>query len=138
MGRSIDFSGLPMRVLEFLIWIWWAFFLLFLFGLAVSRSLQSIGVSPAEFFDGIEWIIGTAVLCVLLTVLWIRWLHRRDFDYTAPSIPRGQYHTGRLWDIMHRHSPVHNNEFDHSGDSDGDDDSDDSADGDHSADGDDK
>lgn len=91
MSRSIDISGVPTRVFQYLLAAHIVFGGLFFVWICLSSLLQAIGVSESLFVtDWATAIMTLVIVTPVATVLWVRWRGRRDSDVWGP-IPAGQY-----------------------------------------------
>lgn len=89
MGRSISISGVPRRVLQYLV----AGIVVLLALWGVVQVLWLAGVDPLR---GPEWVVGFAGIWAGLTVLWVRSAPEdRDGSSWWGPVPSRQY-TGRF------------------------------------------
>jgi len=89
MDRTVDISGWPTRVFQYVFASFLVFGVLFVGSLLVAWALTRLGVALSPL-SGLPVVVLFAALWLLLTVLWMRGVGSADGDWWGP-IPRDQY-----------------------------------------------
>jgi len=89
MARTVDISGWPTRVFQYVFASVLVFGGLFVGALLVAWALTRLGV-PLAPLSGAPVVVPFTALWLLLTVAWMRGIGSADGDWWGP-VPREQY-----------------------------------------------
>lgn len=89
MDRTVDISGWPTLVFQYVLASFVVFGVLFLSAFAVGALLSEQGVAVPQL-HGMTGVVVFTVVWLVLTEVWVRHLRQADGDWWGP-VPRDQY-----------------------------------------------